>query len=396
MDNEVFVKKVTETQSTLDTNPSNYIGYEIDPLTGKRKKKGKDGEDDMSDKELHADAPPDGPAQPTINVQAEAYKPGFVISLVEEPLDEAPAKAAPKAGATKTSSDTASKTATKTSTKTATKTSTDAYTQGNITVTGGAGAGATSVTINIPRGDGGDPAKKAGDANPHKKTKNNAESVDALKTLNHMHHLCEAYPQVKMVWEDTTTGEKGYVTPAMFVKVYSKMLQENIKKKEPTPMSESYTKHANLPLANELMNIGLVNNVKGTAKVLKEGSPMRQAMEIFYTSEKANADADEKKSAYVPSQLKEGKMVLEKNGPDYPGQRFVDQQLDRKGIPDKNNPNYKKDLTPSNLKHYGKPTNPALMQPAKVSGNLLEPIKPAKIREQEVTPAPKPKRLIIW
>ena len=54
-------------------------------------------------------------------------------------------KASPKAsGSTKSS------TATKTAT--ATKTSTDAYTQGNITVTGGAGKGATSVTIALPGG----------------------------------------------------------------------------------------------------------------------------------------------------------------------------------------------------------------------------------------------------
>ena len=45
---------------------------------------------------------------------------------------------------------TASKTATATRTATATKTSTDAYTQGNITVTGGAGAGETKVNISIP------------------------------------------------------------------------------------------------------------------------------------------------------------------------------------------------------------------------------------------------------
>ena len=43
-----------------------------------------------------------------------------------------------------------SKTSTATRTATATKTSTDAYTQGNITVTGGAGKGATSVKISIP------------------------------------------------------------------------------------------------------------------------------------------------------------------------------------------------------------------------------------------------------
>jgi predicted amidophosphoribosyltransferase len=75
--------------------------------------------------------------------------------------------------ATDTSSDTASDT----STETSTKTSTDAYTQGNITVTGGAGAGATSVTVSIPRGDGGDPARTAGDA---KTTKKPNESIDSL------------------------------------------------------------------------------------------------------------------------------------------------------------------------------------------------------------------------
>ena len=71
----------------------------------------------------------------------------------------APAKAAPKASskpAAKPSSK--SSTATKTATKTATstKTSTDAYTQGNITVTGGAGKGATNVKIGT---QGGSPKK---------------------------------------------------------------------------------------------------------------------------------------------------------------------------------------------------------------------------------------------
>lgn len=50
-------------------------------------------------------------------------------------------KAAPKAAGTKTS------TGTKTATATKTATSTKAYTQGNITVTGGAGAGHTTVHI---------------------------------------------------------------------------------------------------------------------------------------------------------------------------------------------------------------------------------------------------------
>lgn len=69
--------------------------------------------------------------------------------------------AGPKKGSPKTS--TASKTSTATKTATATKTSTDAYTQGNITVTGGAGKGATSVRIAIPglsKGAGQTTAKK--------------------------------------------------------------------------------------------------------------------------------------------------------------------------------------------------------------------------------------------
>jgi len=53
------------------------------------------------------------------------------------------------------------KTATATRTATATKTSTDAYTQGNITVTGGAGKGATNVKIGLPGGSLANHAKKA-------------------------------------------------------------------------------------------------------------------------------------------------------------------------------------------------------------------------------------------
>ena len=62
------------------------------------------------------------------------------------------------------------KTATATRTATATKTSTDAYTQGNITVTGGAGKGATNVKIGLPGGSLANNSKKAAKANP-KKTK---------------------------------------------------------------------------------------------------------------------------------------------------------------------------------------------------------------------------------
>jgi hypothetical protein len=72
-------------------------------------------------------------------------------------------------------------------------------------------------------------------------------------------------------------------------------------------MSES---KPNMALANELLNIGLVNNVKKTAEVLREENPMRKAMEIFYASKNSNADKDEVK--YVPSVIKEGKAVLPK------------------------------------------------------------------------------------
>lgn len=54
-----------------------------------------------------------------------------------------------------------SKTSTATKTATATKTSTDAYTQGNITVTGGAGKGSTTVKIGLPGGSLANNAKKA-------------------------------------------------------------------------------------------------------------------------------------------------------------------------------------------------------------------------------------------
>jgi hypothetical protein len=59
-------------------------------------------------------------------------------------------------------------TATKTATATKTSTSTDAYTQGNITVTGGAGKGSTKVTIGIPGGSLANHAKKASKAKPKK------------------------------------------------------------------------------------------------------------------------------------------------------------------------------------------------------------------------------------
>lgn len=98
-----------------------------------------------------------------------------VEALLNEKTDKPASKdSAPKAkkGDDSASTDTSSDTASDTSTETSTKTSTDAYTQGNITVTGGAGRGATNVTISIPRGAGGDPAQKASDSDGSaKKTK---------------------------------------------------------------------------------------------------------------------------------------------------------------------------------------------------------------------------------
>ena len=64
----------------------------------------------------------------------------------------------------KSSPKSATSTATKTATATKTSTSTDAYTQGNITVTGGAGKGSTKVTIGIPGGSLANHAKKASKA----------------------------------------------------------------------------------------------------------------------------------------------------------------------------------------------------------------------------------------
>lgn len=120
---------------------------------------------------------------------------------------------------------------------------------------------------------------------------------------------------VHLVYENTTTGQRGFVTPALFVKIYSKALvAEQVKEaraqsgSEQKPMSES---KPNMALAHELLALGLVNNVKETTQVLREENPMRKAMEIFYASKNSNADKDEVK--YVPSVIKEGKAVLPKN-----------------------------------------------------------------------------------
>jgi len=83
----------------------------------------------------------------------------------------APKKAAPKAAAAKapSKSSSATKTSTATKTATATKTSTDAYTQGNITVTGGAGRGATIVKIGLPGGSLANKSKKQDESKVKKK-----------------------------------------------------------------------------------------------------------------------------------------------------------------------------------------------------------------------------------
>ena len=73
-------------------------------------------------------------------------------------------KAAQKKGGSPKKESPKSSTATKTATATKTSTSTDAYTQGNITVTGGAGKGSTKVSIGLPGGslaNRAKPAKKA-------------------------------------------------------------------------------------------------------------------------------------------------------------------------------------------------------------------------------------------
>ena len=76
-----------------------------------------------------------------------------------------------KKATTPAKSSTATKTATATRTATATKTSTDAYTQGNITVTGGAGKGATTVKIGIPGGSLANNSKKPSKASSSDKSK---------------------------------------------------------------------------------------------------------------------------------------------------------------------------------------------------------------------------------
>lgn len=77
---------------------------------------------------------------------------------LKKPVPKKAKKKAPKKGSDSKKS--SSKTSTATKTATSTKTSTDAYTQGNITVTGGAGKGATKVNIAIP--GLADKSKKAG------------------------------------------------------------------------------------------------------------------------------------------------------------------------------------------------------------------------------------------
>jgi len=77
------------------------------------------------------------------------------------------------AGGDKSATKTASNTKTSTVANPHTQTSTEAYTQGNVTVTGGAGAGATYVTIGAlpskPMSKTG--TSKVGTTNPSQKAK---------------------------------------------------------------------------------------------------------------------------------------------------------------------------------------------------------------------------------
>jgi uncharacterized Zn finger protein (UPF0148 family) len=173
------IKLINETGNLNDTAPldasgERYVGPNVDQKTGKLicPKCGKSYEEckcDNPENTVHSKNIPDdlqGIKMGNVSDEKKEAVMDFFDGLDDLLLEEFRTKKVDEAS-TKTSSDTASKT----STKTATKTSTDAYTQGNVTVTGGAGAGATSVTISIPRGDGGDPAKTAGDAKPEKKLK---------------------------------------------------------------------------------------------------------------------------------------------------------------------------------------------------------------------------------
>ena len=93
------------------------------------------------------------------------------MAKVAAKAKKTPAKSSAMPSKAGSGAKTASKTSTATRTATATKTSTDAYTQGNITVTGGAGAGPTSVTIGIPGGSLKNNSKKAETAKASAKRK---------------------------------------------------------------------------------------------------------------------------------------------------------------------------------------------------------------------------------
>jgi hypothetical protein len=300
-----FVKKINETGSMLDTDPSLYTGFEVDPKTGKAVKKGED--DEMNDLELHTkDGVPDDPKHPNINVQAEAYKPGFVISLVEKSKFD-PEDIAAEGPESFTHTTTAYGLNKSNPLGAEDKKALGDKSGKNI------GANRSGRTQDI----GGGWLHKHVPLHPERRNLSgkSIKVESALSTLKAFQQIVQEDETIKMVWEDTTTGQKGYVTPALFVKVYSKMLVAEQAKEaraqsgsEQKPMSES---KPNMALANELLALGLVNNVKETAKVLREENPMRKAMEIFYASKNSNADKDEVK--YVPSVIKEGKAVLPKD-----------------------------------------------------------------------------------
>jgi len=134
------------------------------------------------------------------------------------------------------------------------------------------------------------------------------ETPQTVASLKVMQRVSSTDPTVKIIFE-TAEGQRGYVSPALFIKVYSKMLvsEQEEKNKEPKQEVTMNESKPNMALAHELLALGLVNNVKKTTEVLREANPMRKAMEIYYSSPNS---VDKDKPQYMPSVMKDGKAVL--------------------------------------------------------------------------------------
>lgn len=121
---------------------------------------------------------------------------GEAMEEAEQGIDteEALKKAKKKSASGDTSSDvrspTSTKTATKTATKTKTSTSTDAYTARNITVTGGAGDGNTTVHIHADHEDEHD-TPRSGGPHPDGDTKGAQKrpTIDTEEAVRHLQHM---------------------------------------------------------------------------------------------------------------------------------------------------------------------------------------------------------------